>query len=93
MKYDQYTFSNTTEKLILNQANILRKANIKSNNDHMDWYSYKIRNLVENLFARLKHFRDIATRFDKLKRNYTGVVALAYIDMVATMKCQQTLSE
>ena len=59
----------------------------------MDWYSYKIRNLVENLFARLKHFRDIATRFDKLKRNYTGVVALAYIDMVATMKCQQTLSE
>ncbi len=45
----------------------------------MDWYLYKIRHLVENTFARLKHFRGIATRYDKLKRNYENSVALACI--------------
>ena len=35
------------------------------------------RHLVENLFARLKHFRGMATRFDKLKRNYEGTLAIA----------------
>ncbi len=33
--------------------------------------------MVENVFARLKHFRAIATRYDKLKRNYTSMVAMA----------------
>ena len=49
------------------------------NNHHMDWYFYKIRDLVENAFARLKQFRGIATRYDKLKRNYESSVALACI--------------
>ena len=43
----------------------------------MDWYLYKCRHLVENIFARIKHFRAIATRYDKLKRNYLSMVALA----------------
>jgi len=42
----------------------------------MDWCLYKYRHLVENVFARLKHFRAIATRYDKLKRNYESMVAL-----------------
>ena len=33
------------------EANIPRKSNTKSNNDHMDWYLYKIRHLVENGFC------------------------------------------
>ena len=33
--------------------------------------------LVENIFARLKHFRAIATRYDKLKRNYASMLAMA----------------
>jgi transposase len=33
--------------------------------------------LIENVFARLKHFRAIATRYDKLKRNFEGSMALA----------------
>ena len=37
---------------------------------------YKYRHLVENAFARLKHFRSVATRLEKLKRNYEGMVAL-----------------
>ncbi len=35
--------------------------------------------LVENMFCRLKQFRGIATRYDKLKRNYQSSVALACI--------------
>jgi len=31
--------------------------------------------LVENAFARLKHYRAVALRFDKRKRNYESVVA------------------
>ena len=45
----------------------------------MDWYLYKIRHLVENTFARLKHFRGIVTRYDKLQQNYENSVALACI--------------
>ena len=56
---------------------IPRKKNSKIGNIHMDWSLYKYRHLIENLFARLKHFRSIATRFDKLKRNYAAMLALA----------------
>jgi transposase len=49
----------------------------RGGNTDMDWCLYKYRHLVENLFARIKHFRAIATRFDKLKRNYASVVAMA----------------
>ncbi|AYA40254.1 IS5 family transposase [Xenorhabdus nematophila] len=40
---------------------------------------YRYRHLVENAFARIKHFRAIATRYDKLERNYASMVALAFI--------------
>lgn len=56
---------------------IPRKNNSKTGNDHLDWCLYKYRYLVENLFARIKHFRAIATRYDKLKRHYVSMVALA----------------
>lgn len=56
---------------------IPRKKNSKTGNDDIDWCLYKYRHLVENVFARLKHFRAIATRYDKLKRNFKGSVALA----------------
>ena len=56
---------------------IPRKSNSKIGNIDMDWSLYKYRHLVENLFARLKHFRSIATRYDKLKRNYKAMLALA----------------
>ncbi|WP_172115629.1 IS5 family transposase [Bradyrhizobium aeschynomenes] len=37
---------------------------------------YRKRNLVERFFCKLKHFRRIATRFDKLARNFLAAVAL-----------------
>ncbi len=57
--------------------NISRKRNTKSSNDHMDWDLYKVRHLVENAFAKLKNYRAVATRFDKLKQSYENTVALA----------------
>lgn len=56
---------------------IPRKSNSTIGNNSMDWALYKYRHLVENIFARLKHFRSIATRYDKLKRNYASMLALA----------------
>lgn len=38
---------------------------------------YKRRNLVERMFCRLKDWRRIATRYDKLARNFLSAVCLA----------------
>jgi transposase len=43
----------------------------------VDHAIYRQRNLVERFFNKLKHFRRIATRFDKLARNYLAAVLLA----------------
>jgi transposase len=56
---------------------IPRKKHSKTGNADMDWDLYKYRHLVENVFARLKQFRSIATRYDKLKRNYASMLAMA----------------
>jgi transposase len=40
---------------------------------------YRCRNLVERFFNKLKHFRRVATRFDKLARNFLAAVALASV--------------
>jgi len=39
--------------------------------------AYKRRNLVERAFCRLKDFRRIATRYDKLAGNFLAMVKLA----------------
>ena len=41
-----------------------------------DYVLYKERNLVERFFNRLKQFRAIATRYDKLARNFLSGVQL-----------------
>lgn len=56
---------------------IPRKKNSKVGNADIDWCLYKYRHLVENAFARLKHFRAIATRYDKLKIHFESMLALA----------------
>jgi transposase len=38
---------------------------------------YKQRNQIERCFSKLKHFRRVATRFEKNKINFQAVVALA----------------
>ncbi|MBK1649176.1 IS5 family transposase [Rhabdochromatium marinum] len=38
---------------------------------------YKARHLIENFFSKIKQFRAIATRYDKLSRNFLAGVHLA----------------
>jgi transposase len=56
---------------------ILPKDNRK---DKRECALYCERNLIERFFNKIKHFRAIATRYDKLARNY-----LAAVQLVAAM--------
>ena len=40
---------------------------------------YRERHLVENAFCRLKDFRRIATRYDKLGQNFLSAIALVVV--------------
>ncbi len=40
---------------------------------------YRQRNLIERMFARLKDFRRVATRYDKLASNFLASVLIAAI--------------
>lgn len=68
-------------------ANIPRKRNNKAGNAHMDWCLYRYRHLVENAFLKIKKYRAVSTRYDKLARNYGSTVALAFIVMWLPMYC------
>lgn len=39
-------------------------------------YLYRYRNLVERFFSKLKHFRGVATRYDKRANNFLAGVKL-----------------
>ena len=49
-----------------------------------DRHLYKDRNLVERFFNRIKQFRRIATRYDKLDRNYLSFINIvcAYLWLI-----------
>ena len=42
----------------------------------LDRAVYRRRNLIERLFCRLKNWRRLATRYDRLARNYLAALAL-----------------
>jgi transposase len=44
-----------------------------------DFALYCERNLVERFFNKIKHYRAIATRYAKRKRNYMALVSLASV--------------
>ena len=58
------------------QVIIPSKANRKTQRT-LDKERYKARHLVENLFQRMKVFRRVATRIDKLDTRYLGFVYIA----------------
>ena len=59
-------------------ANIPAKSNRKQSFSFSRWV-YRQRNLVERFFNKLKHYRAIATRYDKNPANF-----LAAIKIIAT---------
>ncbi|CAH0528782.1 transposase [Vibrio hippocampi] len=70
-------------------AAVIAKRNYGQDIDKtsMDWCLYKYRHLVENAFARIKHYRTISTRYDKLERNYASMVSLVFMLMWLPMYC------
>ncbi|MEQ5800692.1 MULTISPECIES: IS5 family transposase [Bacteria] len=42
----------------------------------IDWHCYKDRNLVERFFQKIKQFRRLATRYERLARNYQSLLNL-----------------
>ena len=59
-------------------------ANIRPKSNRVDPpvfspFAYKLRNRVERFFNRLKHYRAIATRFDRHDDNFSASIKLAAI--------------
>ena len=42
-------------------------------------YLYKARNLIERFFNKIKHYRRIATRYDKLAENFLAALKLVAV--------------
>ena len=59
-------------------ANIKPKTN-RVNIPAFSPFLYRFRNLVERFFNKLKHFRAIATRFEKHDANYLALVKMAAV--------------
>jgi transposase len=45
----------------------------------LDRTAYRRRNVIERMFGKLKNWRRIATRYDRLARNYLSALALVSI--------------
>ena len=58
------------------QAHIPPKSN-RLDDIHYSKRLYKKRNLIERFFSKIKQFRRIATRFDRLADNYMAMIKLA----------------
>ncbi len=74
--YDSELIRKQAQKLGM-EAMILKRSNTKKPAIHFKKNIYKSRHLVENLLARLKHFRSISTRFDKIDRHFTAMIYIA----------------
>ena len=42
-----------------------------------DWWLYKERHLVECFFNKIKHYRRLATRYDKLTASFAAFLSIA----------------
>ncbi len=70
---DERVLKNLQEKGI--EAVIPPKSNRKAPRDY-DRELYKARHLIENFFAKLKQYRAIATRDDKIANTFLGGIFL-----------------
>jgi len=63
------------------QAVIPPKSNRKEQREY-DAHLYKERNLVERLFNKLKHYRRIASRYDKTAVSFLSFVQIGGIALL-----------
>jgi putative transposase len=75
--YDSEAF----RKLLIDRGTTpVIKQNPTRKRDHpFDKDAYKGRNIIERAFSHLKDWRRVATRYDKLARNFCSTVILAAI--------------
>ena len=58
------------------EAVVPSRSNAKSPRK-TDWARYKDRNLVERFWSKVKHYRRVATRYEKKAQNFLAFVHLA----------------
>ncbi len=75
------------------KANRLRRSKAGGRPPAFDREVYKARNVVERCLGRLKQFRAIATRFDKLAARYKAGVHLAALILWLREPAQDPLSD
>jgi transposase len=56
---------------------VIPLKNNRKQQREFDAEQYKNRNLIERFFCRIKQFRRIATRYEKLASRYSAFIALA----------------
>lgn len=62
------------------------KSNSVEKDPNFSAKRYRKRHVVENLYCRIKHFRGIATRYDKLAITYTGGFYMTFIAVFMGLK-------
>ena len=55
---------------------IPKRSNSKTLDKDFDLQLYRSRHVIENLFAKLKHYNGVAMRADKLARNFEAAVTI-----------------
>lgn len=73
-KIIDYIYDNGGEPTIPSKAN-------RTFQRRCDWWLYKERHLVECFFQKLKNYRRIATRYDKLSATFAAFVCIASISI------------
>ena len=74
--YDSTEIVDYVKEKVEAEVVIPSKSSRKIHRVH-DKIIYKERNIIERLFNKLKQFRRIATRYDKIKTHFQSFIALA----------------
>lgn len=72
-----YSAKALVEALVARGCTVVIPANPTHPQRDYDAHLYKDRHLMENFFQRIKRFRRIAMRFEKLARNFLAFLLLA----------------
>jgi transposase len=72
-----YSAKALVDALTNQSCNVVIPANPTHPQRDYDQHLYKERHLVENFFQRIKRYRRVAMRFDKLARNFLSFIFLA----------------
>lgn len=70
------------EKVVAQGAEaVIPPRSFRKNPRQYDVNLYKERNQIERMYGKLKHFRRVATRYDKLASSYLSFVLIAGIHL------------